>query len=39
MNSRIVKVKLIDNYKLILCFSNGENGIYDCSHLLNWGIF
>lgn len=39
MNPRIIAVKPIDQYKLILSFSNGENGIYDCSHLLNWGIF
>lgn len=39
MNPRIIAVKPTDDYKLILSFSNGENGIYDCSHLLNWGIF
>jgi hypothetical protein len=39
MNPRIIAVKPTDDYKLILSFSNGEYGIYDCSHLLNWGIF
>lgn len=39
MNPRIIAVKPTDNYQLILSFSNGEKGVYDCSHLLNWGIF
>lgn len=28
-----------DDYKLILLFTNGEKGIYDCSELLDFGIF
>ncbi len=28
-----------DDYKLILSFSNGKQGIYDCLHLPKWGIF
>lgn len=32
-------VKARDDYKLEIIFSNGEVGIYDCSHLLNFGVF
>ena len=39
MNPRIVKVKPLKNYKLSLEFSNGEKGIYDCTPLLNFGVF
>jgi DUF971 family protein len=39
MNPRIVDVKTIENYKLKLTFSNGECGVYDCSPLLNFGVF
>ena len=39
MNPRVSKVVPIDNYKLYLVFTNGESGVYDCSNLLNFGIF
>ena len=39
MNPRISKVVPTDNYKLVLTFTNGEHKIYDCSPLLNFGIF
>lgn len=39
MNPRIVAVTPTDDYKLKLTFTNGECGIYDCSHLLNFGVF
>ena len=39
MNPRVISVIATDDYKLKLTFSNGESGIYDCSHLLNFGVF
>jgi hypothetical protein len=39
MNPRIKKVIPNDNYTLELVFSNGEAGIFDCSHLLDLGVF
>lgn len=39
MNPRVSKVIPTDNYKLMLIFTNGERGIYDCSGLLNFGVF
>lgn len=29
----------MSDYQLKLTFTNGEKGIYDCSHLLNFGVF
>ena len=39
MNPRVKSVRALDNYKLELIFTNGEHGIYDCSHLLDFGVF
>jgi hypothetical protein len=39
MNPRIKKVQLLPNYRLQLTFTNGEQGIYDCSPLLDFGVF
>lgn len=39
MNPRISEVAAADDYKLMLIFTNGEQGIYDCSNLLNFGVF
>lgn len=39
MNPRIAQVETGDDYKLRLVFTNGEHGIYDCSSLLNFGVF
>jgi len=39
MNSRVKSVAAIPDYKLRIKFSNGEEGIYDCSHLLDFGVF
>ncbi len=39
MNPRVKTVKAIDNYQLEIIFSNGEIGIYDCSSLLDFGVF
>ncbi len=39
MNPRIKSVTATDDYKLILTFNNNEEGIYDCSSLLDFGVF
>jgi hypothetical protein len=39
MNPRVRSVKAINDHKLELRFSNGEMGIFDCSHLLGFGVF
>lgn len=39
MNPRVKEVIPTDDYKLILTFKNDEKGIYDCSDLLDFGIF
>ena len=39
MNPRISEVATAEDYKLRLIFTNGERGIYDCSNLLNFGVF
>ncbi len=39
MNPRIREVSTTHNYQLHLLFTNGEQGIYDCSNLLELDIF
>ena len=39
MNPRVSKVSTTNDYQLNLLFSNGEQGVYDCSKLLNFGVF
>ena len=39
MNPEVSKVTPTDDYKLQLVFSNGEEGIYDCNDLLDFGVF
>ena len=39
MNPRISKVAATDNYQLNIVFTNGERGIYDCTKLLDFGVF
>ena len=39
MNPIVKSVRTTDDYKLELIFTNGEHGIYDCSHLLDFGVF
>ena len=39
MNPRVETVTPTDDYKLLLTFTNGEHGIYDCSPLLDFGVF
>ncbi len=39
MNPRVQSVTPRDDCKLEITFSNGEVGIFDCSHLLDFGVF
>ncbi len=39
MNPRIESVSPADDYTLKLVFTNGEEGIFDCSPLLDFGVF
>lgn len=39
MNPRVTSVTPTDNYRLKLVFSNNERGLYDCSDLLDFGVF
>ena len=39
MNPRVKSVMPESNYRLRIMFTNGEKGIYDCSHLLDFGVF
>ena len=39
MNPRVKDVTPMDRYCLQLTFTNGEKGVYDCSHLLDFGVF
>ncbi len=39
MNPRVKNVRPLKAYRLSLEFRNGERKIYDCSHLLNFGVF
>ena len=39
MNPRVKQVSTENDYKLTLIFTNGERGIYDCSNLLDFGVF
>ncbi len=39
MNPRVSKVSTTNNYQLNLLFTNGEKGAYDCSDLLDFGVF
>ncbi|MFC1766170.1 DUF2442 domain-containing protein [Planctomycetota bacterium] len=39
MNPRVKKVTPQPDYKLEIVFSNNEQGIFDCSHLLEFGVF
>jgi len=39
MNPRVKAVTVSLNHKLHLEFTNGERGIYDCSILLDFGVF
>lgn len=39
MNPRVSDVQTMDDYHLRLVFSNGEVRLYDCSPLLDFGVF
>jgi hypothetical protein len=39
MNPRVKQVTPQPGYKLKIVFSNNEEGIYDCSKLLDFGVF
>ncbi len=39
MNPRVISVLPKDDYTLEITFSNGEMGTYDCSPLLDFGVF
>ena len=39
MNPRVESVVARDDYKLELVFTSGETGVFDCSHLLHFGVF
>ena len=39
MNPRILEATAIEGHKLKLLFDNGEQGVYDCSELLDFGVF
>ena len=39
MNPRVRDVTPTNDYKLRLLFANGETGVFDCSHLLDFGVF
>lgn len=39
MNPRVLELTPIEGYKLKLLFDNGEQGLYDCSGLLDFGVF
>jgi Protein of unknown function (DUF2442) len=39
MNPRIKSVKPTEDYQLLLQFTDGKQGLYDCKHLLDFGVF
>ena len=39
MNPRVKAVVAKESYRLELTFSNGEVGVYDCTALLDFGVF
>jgi len=39
MNPRVNSVVPTDEYHLRMKFTNGEVGVFDCSHLLDFGVF
>jgi len=39
MNPRVKSVKALSKYKLDIIFEGNEEKIYDCSSLLNFGVF
>ena len=39
MNPRVKAVVPKDDYKLEITFTSGEVGIFDCTHLVSFGVF
>ena len=39
MNPRVQSVVAREDYSLEITFTNGEVGVFDCSHLLDFGVF
>jgi len=39
LNPRVKKVKPLEGHRLQLDFTNGEVGVYDCTPLLDFGVF
>jgi hypothetical protein len=39
MNPRANQVTATNDYKLRLVFTNGEQSVFDCTNLLNLGVF
>jgi len=39
MNPRVQAVQATDDYRLILQFTDGQQGVYDCTPLLDFGVF
>lgn len=39
MNPRVKQVTPQPGYKLKIVFTNNEQGVYDCSQLLEFGVF
>jgi len=39
MNPRVKSVSATDDYQLEIVFNNGEHGLYDCTPLLDFGVF
>ena len=39
MNPRVTAVEPENDYQLLITFSNGEQGTYDCRPLLDFGVF
>ena len=39
MNPRVQSVYTESNYRLRIFFTNGEEGVFDCSRLLDFGVF
>ena len=39
MNPRVKSVQATDDYALVLQFTDGALGVYDCKSLLDFGVF
>ena len=39
MHPRVTSVEPTNDYRLRLTFTNAEIGVFDCSHLLTFGVF